>query len=252
MPRSARKTAESGIYYIFANGEFSKLLTRDSFDKIQLINLIFKQNDTIPFDVYAFTVTNNELHLVIKEFKPLQISEIMKNVFSAYSTFYNNKYATSGSLLHDRFKSIPLETDEDVRLYVRYVHQAPVKLLEYPNVFTYKFSSYNEYFSDFPKVEIEPVLNRFDGNTQMARTKFKIYHAGVELSELKGTLRLSLSKEELAEILLAKSTVSLEQYKTMPRTQKYEVAKVMKKKSKLSYRQLETLLGISRSTIAKL
>lgn len=252
MPRTARKISQLGIYYVFANGDFGKRLTRNNEDKIELTNTIFDVREKIEFELYAFTVTNNELHMVVREFEPLQISQIMKNIFIAYSAFYNAKYDMSGSILHDRFKSIPLEDDESVRTHVRYVHQAPVKLLEHKDVFSYKFSSYNEYFSDFPKVDIEPVLNRFDAKTAMARTKFKIYHAGVELKELKGDQRYFLSDTELQDVLRSIANVDIDTYNALPRAQKYEIAKTIKKKSKLSFRQMEKLLGISRSTLAKL
>ncbi|MEG1806245.1 MAG: hypothetical protein RR327_07635, partial [Clostridia bacterium] len=63
---------------------------------------------------------------------------------------------------------------------------------------------------------------------------------------------LPLSKDELEQILKKIANVDLEEYRQLDREQKYKIAKTIKKKSKLSYRQMETLLGISRSTLAKL
>ena len=189
---------------------------------------------------------------MVKESNPLDISQIMKLVFGRYTAYYNSKYKMRGSLLHDRFKSVPLADMNNMRKYLRYIHQAPVKVLEHPNVFTYPFSSYNGYFAEKTNLEIKDVLLSFDSDLQKSRTKFKIFHAGVELEELKGTFRHTLTMGDLEEIMIAVCGITLEEYSLYKRPQKYEVAKVIKKKGKLSYRQMETLLGISRGSLAKL
>ena len=81
MPRTARKVSDTGIYYIFANGEFSKPLAKDNADKKQLISEIFLAKKDFSFQVFGFSVTKNELHLMVKESNPLDISQIMKLVF---------------------------------------------------------------------------------------------------------------------------------------------------------------------------
>ncbi len=252
MPRTARQVSETGIYYIFANGEFSKPLTKDNEDKKQLIGEIFLAKKEFAFQVFGFSVTKNELHLMVRESNPLDISQIMKTVFGKYTAYYNSKYKMRGSLLHDRFKSVAMENIDWVKKYLRYIHQAPVKVMEHPNVFTYPFSSYNGYFAEKTNLYINDVLKSFDDDLQKSRTKYKIYHAGVELEELKGTFRHTLTMQDLEEIFVHICGISLEEYSTYKRPEKYEVARTIKKKGKLSYRQMETLLGISRGSLAKL
>ncbi len=252
MPRNAREKSESGVYYIFANGEFSKPLTKDDDDKRNLIDLIFQMKQSYSFDVFAYAVTKNELHMVIKEYEVLEISKIMKGIFGKYTANYNGKYKTSGGLLHDRFKSTPINANDSLKVYVRYVHQVPMRLLESKNASSYEFSSYSDYFSEGGRTDKMPILYLFGETVKEALGKFKVFNAGLELQDFKGKLRRNMSMQDLIEVFNSVSKMSFETYQNSTKEKRYEVAKVIKKKAKLSYRQMEALLGISRSTLLKL
>ncbi|MEG1711212.1 MAG: transposase, partial [Clostridia bacterium] len=87
MPRIARKKSESGYYHIVLRGINKQNLFYDDEDKVVLLNrfkLIKKQND---FDLVAFCIMCNHVHLLVKE-KTTSISNIIRKALSSYVFWY--------------------------------------------------------------------------------------------------------------------------------------------------------------------
>ena len=73
------------------------------------------------------------------------LSQIMRHINGAYTTYFNVKRARSGHLFQGRYKAILVEKDEYAKELSRYIHLNPVraKLVEAPE--DYVWSSYNFY-----------------------------------------------------------------------------------------------------------
>ena len=73
------------------------------------------------------------------------LSQIMRHINGAYTTYFNVKRARSGHLFQGRYKAILVERDEYAKELSRYIHLNPVraKLVEAPE--DYVWSSYNFY-----------------------------------------------------------------------------------------------------------
>ena len=69
----------------------------------------------------------NHVHLLLREGEE-ELATTMKRIGVSYATFYNWKYATTGHLFQDRFKSENVETEEYFLTVVRYIPQNPVKV----------------------------------------------------------------------------------------------------------------------------
>lgn len=252
MPRSKRVISKTGIYYIFATAELEKKLTNDDADKKKLVLFFNELKNEIDFEIFAFSVTNNEFHCVIREKNELDISIIMKIMITRYLSYYNNKYDKKGGILHDRFKSVPLVNKDEIQKYIRYVHQVPVKIFEYQNVFSYGFSSYRDFFSDEPKFISSNAIFLWGNDLKKARLQFKYYHASLEVDELKGMPRRKLTIEDMRQIMINLTNVEYSKFEEMNKEDRYRIATKIKRSKKLSYRQMEKLLHISRGTLIKL
>ncbi len=248
MPRVAREVSPTGIYHIYAIGERTKTLTREKKDKDELIAIIHAAKELFDFEIFAYVVTDNELHLIIKEHAPKAISDIMKFILSSYTTYYNTKYRMNGALIHDRFVSKPITSDKDLKNLIRYIHQLPVYFKEYPNVFSYPYSSYNDYFQGSPYVASNVILPIF-GDEKTALSKFKIFHAMTELNDYRKEKRVRYTKEELEQILFKTCGIKESEIKKLKPDEKLKIAKTLKKKTELSLRQIEKICHVSRSLI---
>ena len=72
----------------------------------------FKPGD-LNFEIYAYCFMSNHVHMVLKEKNFGDISLIMKRILTKYARWYNIKYGRSGALIANRYKSVPVEIDEE-------------------------------------------------------------------------------------------------------------------------------------------
>lgn len=248
MPRIAREKSENGIYHVYAQGKQTKPLTKMIDDMEELCAILYVSKERFDFDLYAFCITKNEIHLVIKEKKEMEVSLIMKFILSVYTKYYNRRYGEEGTLIHDRFKSKPIDDGEPLKAAVRYVHQLPVLLGETKRVNDYEFSSYDGYFKGNTYVEREKILSMF-GQGQMALTQFKIYHAFMEFNKYKKQKRVKYTHEELQSILVKVAKITEDEIKKLKQADKLKIARQLKNSTDLSLRQIEAICHVSRAMI---
>lgn len=251
MPRKSREISQNGIYYAYAFSEKLLLLTPNEEDKKELIAIIHASKEMFDYDLYAYCVTNKEIHLALKEKSTLDISNIMKFILSTYTNYYKKKYELKGSLIYDRFVSMPIENEEKLKSIVRHIHQMPAKEGEYPNVFSYKYSSYADYFSLNNYIEYQYVLNIFSEDIKKGLTSFKIYHAMFDKQRYKKTKRVQLSHKEICQVLESVAKITEEELLKCPKEERLKIAKNLRKKSKLSLRQIAEVCHISRTLIGQ-
>ncbi len=106
-------------------------------------SLIEKKESLVRIIAYCLMPTH--LHLVLQQLKDQGISIYMSNVLNGYSRYFNTKIRRKGPLWQNRFKSIAVESDEQLLHLTRYIHLNPVTagFIEDPR--DWNFSSYQEY-----------------------------------------------------------------------------------------------------------
>ncbi|NLA13250.1 MAG: transposase, partial [Tissierellia bacterium] len=127
MPRVARKLSETGIYHVIFRGVNRFNIFEEDKDYEKILEIISDLKEKISFDIYAYVLMNNHVHLIIKELELGEISLIMKRILTRYAGWFNRKYDRSGILIANRFKSEPVETEDYLLTLARYIHQNPVK-----------------------------------------------------------------------------------------------------------------------------
>lgn len=108
MAREARKISKSGNYYVILKGE--ELFLTDE-DKKMFLEILEKNFAT--GIVHGYEFMKEEIRLVVKEGEK-GISMTMKPVTTSYARYFNRTHNREGKLFAGRFKSEPLETDEEI------------------------------------------------------------------------------------------------------------------------------------------
>ena len=98
MARKAREISKSGNYYITLKG--NELFVTDE-DKKMFVEILEKNFAT--GIVHGYYLTKSEIRLVVKE-----------GVTTSYARYFHRTHEREGKLFADRFKSEPLETDEEI------------------------------------------------------------------------------------------------------------------------------------------
>ena len=108
MAREARKISKSGNYYVVLKGE--ELFITDG-DRKMFLEILEKNFAT--GIVHGYELLKDEIRLVVKEGEK-GISMTMKPVTTSYARYFNRTHDREGKLFIGRFKSEPLETDEEI------------------------------------------------------------------------------------------------------------------------------------------
>ncbi len=119
-------------------------------------------------EVLAFCLMPNHIHLLLKQLKDEGISKFMQKIGGGYGGYFNRKYNRKGHVFQNRFVSVHIKTDNQLKVVFVYIHTNPIALIE-PKwkelgikdsekaiefVENYKWSSYPDYIGkkNFPSV----------------------------------------------------------------------------------------------------
>jgi REP element-mobilizing transposase RayT len=144
MPRTARKKSASGIYHIILRGINKQTIFSDEEDNDEFIRIISECKRISGFDLYAYCLMGNHVHLLIKEGSE-SIEQIMKRIGTRYVARYNRKYQRCGHLFQGRFKNETVEDDSYFLLVLRYIHHNPQNAGLCKGQDLYPWSSYRDY-----------------------------------------------------------------------------------------------------------
>lgn len=118
----------------------------------------------------SYCLMPTHLHLVTKQLHQNGISMFMLKLLNSYSRYFNTKYKRKGPLWVSRFKSVHVETDEQLLHLTRYLHLNPTtaNLTDKPE--GWEWSSYHEYLQ--PE-DLKYPLSKFNGLLDVAPKKYQ-------------------------------------------------------------------------------
>ena len=245
MSRAARSYSQSGIYHILFRGINQQNIFEEKADYERFIEITANVKSQMEFEIYAYCLMNNHVHIVMKEKCEKDISLIMKRILTGYVRWYNIKYGRSGALIANRYKSVPVEVDEYFLELIRYVHQNPIKAGIAKKPEDYLYSSYTEYVKKANICDVDFVFG------MMGKTEFKEFHKENGKFEFKVTDSKKKSDEEV--IFLIKKEYEIENPQDISKMPKPERNKIIAElKLKYSTRQLQRITGVSRNVISKI
>ena len=103
---------------------------REGFTFAELVECVSRGEPRV--SVGAYCLMPNHFHLLLKEVRPGGISLFMQKLTTAYTMYFNKKYAREGALFQGTFKATHVDNDEYLKYLYSYIHLNPVKLIE-PN-----------------------------------------------------------------------------------------------------------------------
>ncbi|WP_404404928.1 transposase [Jeotgalibacillus malaysiensis] len=256
MPRTSRIVSKSGIYHISIRGVNRQLMFYDDADRTFLLNkLLFLKVET-GFQLYAWCLMDNHIHLVIKE-EHISISKIMQRLNASYTIYLNRKYDGTGTIYDGRFYSTPIETVPYLRTVIRYTHQNPVRSLIVSSPSEYKWSSCQHYYgksTNFNSLtNIENILKLFSLNIEESIKHFIEYTESIyELPWKNPSKKLKLSDAQALDIIQEHiANIKIPLIKKLPKLERNLIIRNLKSINGLNASQLSRILGIPKSVIWK-
>lgn len=145
MGRQARQLSGSGFYHIVFRGVNHQHIFEDESEYTYFLQALHDLKLELAFEVHAYCLMSNHVHLLLREKQSGDISLIMKRLLTKYAMYFNRKYQRSGALIAGRYKSVPVEVDEYFIPLQRYIHQNPMNAGLVNKLEEYQFSSFREY-----------------------------------------------------------------------------------------------------------
>lgn len=114
-------------------------------DYLMYLELLGKYKSQHGFKLFAFALMPGHLHLLVETNPETTLSDIMHNVTSSYTKYFNKKYSRQGHLFRGRFRATIIEKEANLLKVIRHIHLGPVRLNLCEDFQTYPYSSYLYY-----------------------------------------------------------------------------------------------------------
>lgn len=245
MSREARRLSKSGFYHVVFRGINHQNIFEEEQDFEYMLEIIKKLKQEMQFEIHAYCLMANHVHILLKEAHLGDISTIIKRLLTKYVMKFNKKYQRSGALIGSRYKSKVVEIDEYFIPLIVYIHQNPLKAGIVRRLESYKYSSFNEYRGKQEFVDIKLSLEIL-GMKEWIKAHEKMVENEFEVEG-----RKKLNEQEIRQIII-KNTNNIEPHK-IGSFEIIERNKILRKLKKLglSIREIERVTGISRGIIAR-
>ena len=252
LTRKARLKSESGIYHIILRGINRQDIFEDDEDRYRLLRTIDKYKLTGSYQVFAYCLMSNHIHLLIKEALD-PISLIVKRISASYVFWFNDKYGRCGHLFQDRFKSEPIDNDLYFMTVLRYIHQNPLKAGLVGNVGDWKWSSYNDYFKKCTQIDTSYGLSMFPGDINNALSQFKLYlNESNEEKCIEYEEKPKVTDDKVRNYIISLGFNNISSLQHAEKTNRNDIIKKVKSLKGITIRQLSRVTGISKSVISKI
>ena len=143
------RAINSMIYYQHSNLPFkyAKLLSISLDERNKIWTNLIKSNDKY-VNLISYCFMPNHFHFLVEQLEDEGISKFLSNFSNSYTRYFNTKNKRNGFLFEGRFKSVRIETNDQLIHVSRYIHLNPstsyiVKKIE--DLDDYRYSSFPEY-----------------------------------------------------------------------------------------------------------
>ena len=175
MKKIPRTHIEGAIYYITSRGDNNREIFKDQNDYLMYINVLKKYKEQYEFKLFAFCLLPNHLHLLIELKEGITISDIMHDLNSNYTKYFNGRYNRKGHLFKERNRTILAEKTSFLLPMTAYIHLNPKANGLVSDVKDYAYSSYHSIIGDrlaslkaeFQHDGIQPLGCNIEGQTNV-------------------------------------------------------------------------------------
>ena len=95
-----------------------------------LAELLSSEREESLVDLCAYCLMPNHFHLLVREHTEKGISRFMQKLSTAYTMYFNTRYARTGALFQGKYRAEHAEEDRYLKYLLSYIHLNPIKLVE--------------------------------------------------------------------------------------------------------------------------
>ncbi len=126
MARPLRIEYAGAFYHITSTGNERKDIFNNERDFERFLTYLETAVQRYKAVIHVYCLMSNHYHLLLET--PMgNLSQIIRHINGAYTTYYNTKWQRAGHLFQGRYKAILVEADEYAGELSRYIHLNPVR-----------------------------------------------------------------------------------------------------------------------------
>jgi putative transposase len=164
VARPPRVELAGGIHHVYARGNRKQRLFFDDRDRWTYLRLLAAAVRNRGWHCLAYCLMGNHVHLVLETPEP-NLGRGMQHLHGTFAQLLNKKYDLTGHAFEGRYRSVPILTDEQLWVTLRYIALNPVEagLSRVPD--EYRWSSHGALVRGAapPFLALEQMLDHFEG-----------------------------------------------------------------------------------------
>ena len=175
MARPLRIEYPGAFYHVTSRGNERQDVFKSQRDRERFLSYVESAVVRYGAVVHTWCLMSNHYHLLLET--PLgNLSQIMRHINGAYTTYFNVKRKRAGHLFQGRYKAILVEADAYAAELSRYMHLNPVRAGMVAQPEHYPWSSYRSYIghSTMPEwLKTDFILGSFGKNAADANKEYQ-------------------------------------------------------------------------------
>ena len=144
MARPLRIEYPGAFYHVTSRGNEQKDVFRSRRDREQFLSYLQTASERYGAVIHAYCLMSNHYHLML-ETPEGNLSQIMRHINGAYTTYFNVKRKRAGHLFQGRYKAIIVDADAYALELSRYIHLNPLRVGMVIKPEEYQWSSYRSF-----------------------------------------------------------------------------------------------------------
>ncbi len=201
MARPLRIEYPHAFYHVTTRGNEKKDIFKSRRDREKFLGYLQSATERYGAVIHAYCLMSNHYHLIL-ETPQGNLSQIMKHINSAYTTYYNIKRKRVGHLLQGRYKAIVVEADAYATELSRYLHLNPIRAGIVKKPEDYQWMSYRYYTKDTAPSWLFTgfILSYFGNKEEKAKEKYRQFvHEAID-TELASPLQEAVASTILGSV----------------------------------------------------
>ena len=147
MARPLRIEFSGAFYHVMSRGNEKKAIYKSRRDRTKFLGYLESASTRYGAVIHSYCLMHNHYHLLM-ETPDGNLSQIMRHINGAYTSYFNTKHGRVGHLFQGRYRAILVDADAYCLTLSRYIHMNPVNECLSQNPIEYEWSSYRSYLSE--------------------------------------------------------------------------------------------------------
>ncbi|MBI4598233.1 MAG: transposase [Candidatus Omnitrophica bacterium] len=158
MPRTARFIQDNGYYHVISRSINQTHIFRDPEDFSRFRKLQQQAKRDFPLRLFHYVIMHTHFHFVLQATTQHALSAHLAQLKWRYTIWMRRKYGWKGPLWRERYKSLPIESEEYLTACGTYVEFNPIRAGLCKEPAAYPHSSYRHYHLGVPDELLDPYL----------------------------------------------------------------------------------------------